>query len=152
DEIWGDRFVSDSALTSRIKSVRRAVGDTGRDQRIIRTIHGRGYRFVAEVVDGAGPPPAEPDPGAARPEAPPARDDEAPPAVRRALRALADLAFGAGVALRVVGGSRDERTDVLHTVADAARRRSFAVGLSAARIEDGNPFACIAEALDEMTH
>src|SRR5215813_7345655 len=45
DEIWGDRFVSESALTSRIKSARRAIGDTGREQRMIKTIHGRGYRF-----------------------------------------------------------------------------------------------------------
>lgn len=51
DEVWGTRFVSESALTSRIKSARRAVGDTGRDQRIVRTVHGRGYRFVAEVDD-----------------------------------------------------------------------------------------------------
>ena len=33
DEVWGTRFVSESALTSRIKSVRQAVGDNGRDQR-----------------------------------------------------------------------------------------------------------------------
>src|SRR5439155_12692700 len=53
DEVWGTRFVSESALTSRIKSAQRAVGDTGHDQRIIRTVHGRGYRFVADVaVDG----------------------------------------------------------------------------------------------------
>ena len=52
DEVWGDRFVSESALTSRIKAARRAVGDNGRDQRVIRTVHGRGYRFVAEVDDG----------------------------------------------------------------------------------------------------
>ena len=51
DEVWGTRFVSESALTSRVKSARRAVGDTGRDQRIIRTVHGRGYRFVAEVQE-----------------------------------------------------------------------------------------------------
>jgi len=38
DQIWGNRFVSESALSSRIKSARRAVGDTGRDQRIIKTI------------------------------------------------------------------------------------------------------------------
>src|SRR4029450_6102714 len=50
DEVWGDRFVSESALTSRIKSARRAIGDTGRDQRAIKTIHSRGYRFVADVV------------------------------------------------------------------------------------------------------
>ncbi|MDH5237861.1 MAG: winged helix-turn-helix domain-containing protein [Acidimicrobiia bacterium] len=49
DAVWGDRFVSESALTSRIKSVRRATGDDGRTQRIIRTVHGHGYSFVAEV-------------------------------------------------------------------------------------------------------
>ena len=54
DEVWGSRFVSESALTSRIKSARRAVGDTGHDQRVIRTVHGRGYRFVAEVETGVG--------------------------------------------------------------------------------------------------
>jgi DNA-binding winged helix-turn-helix (wHTH) protein/tetratricopeptide (TPR) repeat protein len=51
DQIWGDRFVSESALTSRIKLARKACGDTGRDQRIVRTVHGRGYRFVADVVE-----------------------------------------------------------------------------------------------------
>ncbi len=50
DQIWGDRFVSESALTSRIKSARRAIDDTGRDQRAIRTVHGRGYRFVLDVT------------------------------------------------------------------------------------------------------
>jgi pimeloyl-ACP methyl ester carboxylesterase/DNA-binding winged helix-turn-helix (wHTH) protein len=57
DEVWGDRFVSESALTSRIKDARRAVGDDGRRQAVIRTVHGRGYRFVAPVVEvgpGAG--------------------------------------------------------------------------------------------------
>ena len=49
DQIWGNRFVSESALSSRIKSARRAVGDTGRDQRVIKTIYGRGYRFVADA-------------------------------------------------------------------------------------------------------
>ena len=49
DAVWGDRFVSESALTSRIKSARQAVGDDGRQQRVIRTVHGRGYQFVAPV-------------------------------------------------------------------------------------------------------
>ena len=56
DAVWGDRFVSDSAITSRLKAARRAVGDDGRQQRIIATVHGVGYRFVAPVVeDGASP-------------------------------------------------------------------------------------------------
>ena len=49
DDVWGDRFVSESALTSRIKSARRVVGDDGAAQRVIQTVHGRGYRFVAPV-------------------------------------------------------------------------------------------------------
>ena len=52
DHVWGDRFVSESALTTQIKSVRQAVGDDGSLQRIIRTVHGKGYEFVAEVAGG----------------------------------------------------------------------------------------------------
>ena len=49
DLVWGDRFVSESGLTTRIKSVRQAVGDDGARQGVIRTIHGKGYEFVADV-------------------------------------------------------------------------------------------------------
>lgn len=59
DAVWGDHFVSDSALASRISAARAAVGDDGRAQRVIRTVHGRGFQFVAPVVvDVAGEPPA----------------------------------------------------------------------------------------------
>jgi predicted ATPase/DNA-binding winged helix-turn-helix (wHTH) protein len=63
DAVWGSRFVTDSALTSRVKSARRAIGDDGAAQLLIRTQRGRGYRFVgevAEVDDAAGPAPAAP--------------------------------------------------------------------------------------------
>src|SRR3954452_2030354 len=49
DEVWGSRFVSESALATRIRAARAAVGDDGQLQAVIRTVHGRGYRFVAEV-------------------------------------------------------------------------------------------------------
>lgn len=49
DNVWGDQFVSESALTTRIKQVRRAVGDDGRSQHTIKTVHGTGYRFVSPV-------------------------------------------------------------------------------------------------------
>lgn len=49
DQIWGDRFVSESALTSRIKSARQLVGDDGISQRVIKTVHGRGYRWIADI-------------------------------------------------------------------------------------------------------
>ena len=54
DAIWGDRFVSESALTSRVKAARRAVGDDGRAQRVIKTVHARGYQLVAVVREVAG--------------------------------------------------------------------------------------------------
>jgi len=49
DNVWGDRFVSESALTTRIKQARRAVDDDGRSQYAIKTVHGRGYRFIPPV-------------------------------------------------------------------------------------------------------
>jgi pimeloyl-ACP methyl ester carboxylesterase len=49
DSIWGGRFVSESAVTSRIKQARQAIGDNGQVQRLIRTVHGKGYRFVGAV-------------------------------------------------------------------------------------------------------
>lgn len=51
DEVWGDRFVSESALTSRIKAVRQALGDDGSSQRFVQTIRGRIYRFIASVTE-----------------------------------------------------------------------------------------------------
>jgi pimeloyl-ACP methyl ester carboxylesterase/DNA-binding winged helix-turn-helix (wHTH) protein len=53
DNVWGDRCVTASALTSRVKAARRAIGDDGIDQRLIRTVRGIGYRFVAETDERA---------------------------------------------------------------------------------------------------
>jgi DNA-binding winged helix-turn-helix (wHTH) protein/predicted ATPase len=60
DEVWGTRFVSDATVASRVKAARRAIGDDGTAQRLIRTVTGRGYRFVGgvETVDH-GPPARE---------------------------------------------------------------------------------------------
>ncbi len=46
DKVWGGRIVSDSTLTSRINAVRKAIGDSGSDQSLIRTIPRKGLRFV----------------------------------------------------------------------------------------------------------
>jgi predicted ATPase/DNA-binding winged helix-turn-helix (wHTH) protein len=51
DDVWGSRFVSASAVTSRIKSARAATGDDGKTQCVIRTVHGRGFMFVADLDD-----------------------------------------------------------------------------------------------------
>jgi pimeloyl-ACP methyl ester carboxylesterase/DNA-binding winged helix-turn-helix (wHTH) protein len=69
DTVWGSRFVSESALTSRVKAARQAIGDDGRSQRLIRTAHGRGYQFAASVDEAA-----QPDPAASVSPAPPVQE------------------------------------------------------------------------------
>ena len=66
DAVWGGRFVGEAALTSRIKAVRRALGDDGESQRYIRTVRGRGYQFVGALrahhgTDGEPEPQPEPE-------------------------------------------------------------------------------------------
>ena len=49
DKVWDGRIVSESTLTSRINAVRKAIKDTGRDQRLLRTVPRKGFRFVGSV-------------------------------------------------------------------------------------------------------
>jgi DNA-binding winged helix-turn-helix (wHTH) protein len=48
-ELWPDAYVTAASLTRLVKEARRAVGDDGRRQRVIHTMHGFGYRFVAAL-------------------------------------------------------------------------------------------------------
>jgi TolB-like protein len=64
--VWGGRIVSESTLTSRINAARKAIGDNGEVQKLIRTIARKGLRFVGAVrthgddpAHAAGPPPDE---------------------------------------------------------------------------------------------
>lgn len=50
EAVWDNRAVTDSALSSRVKSARQLLGDDGEAQRMIRTVHGKGFRFVGEVT------------------------------------------------------------------------------------------------------
>lgn len=47
--IWDGRIVTDAAISTLVKTVRRSVGDDGKAQRLIRTVHGRGFRFVGPL-------------------------------------------------------------------------------------------------------
>ena len=53
--VWGGRIVSDSTLDSRINAVRKAIGDSGEQQELVRTIPRKGIRFVGEVLQGGKP-------------------------------------------------------------------------------------------------
>ena len=60
EAVWGGRIVSESTLTSRINAARRAVGDSGEDQKLIRTIPRKGLRFVGAVRTRGGEQVVEP--------------------------------------------------------------------------------------------
>ncbi len=66
EQVWPDQFISDAALESAIRGVRRAIGDSGRAQQLIQTRHGHGYRFIADVTIRP-----EPRPGSEAEAAPP---------------------------------------------------------------------------------
>ena len=53
--IWNGRSVSDAALTTRLNVARSAIGDTGEEQRLIKTLPRKGFRFVAAVREAQGP-------------------------------------------------------------------------------------------------
>lgn len=55
DAVWEGRFVSDSTVSTAIKMVRKALGDTGEAQRYIQTLRGRGFQFAAEVTHQSTP-------------------------------------------------------------------------------------------------
>jgi len=73
DAVWGGRNVSESTLTSHINAVRKAIGDTGEEQRLLRTVARKGYRFVGDVRESDGSDMQDPAaPGAAARSAAPA--------------------------------------------------------------------------------
>ena len=53
--IWNGRIVSDAALTTRLNVARSAIGDTGEEQRLIKTLPRKGFRFVGPVQEVQGP-------------------------------------------------------------------------------------------------
>ena len=57
--VWGGRIVSESTLTSRINAARRAVGDSGAQQSLIKTIARKGIRFIGHIEDTQVSSPAE---------------------------------------------------------------------------------------------
>jgi DNA-binding winged helix-turn-helix (wHTH) protein len=59
EHVWPGQFVGDAALNSHIMDIRKALGDDGYGQRLLRTVRGRGYRFVAPV-EVQDPAPAVP--------------------------------------------------------------------------------------------
>ena len=60
--VWNGRIVSDAALTTRLNAARSAIGDSGEEQRLIKTLPRKGFRFVGQVREArevAGPNPGD---------------------------------------------------------------------------------------------
>ena len=76
EKVWNNRIVSEATVAARVKMARKAVGDDGTRQRLVRTVHGKGFRFVGKVAFATAPSRmAIADPP--RP-APPANDHDKP--------------------------------------------------------------------------
>ena len=61
DAVWNGRIISDTALTTRLNAARTAIGDTGEEQRLIKTLPRKGFRFVGSVLEAERPQVATPD-------------------------------------------------------------------------------------------
>ena len=55
DAIWKGRVVSEAALTTRLNAARTAIGDSGEQQRLIRTLPRKGFRFIGAVQEAQRP-------------------------------------------------------------------------------------------------
>src|SRR5262249_42931080 len=53
DAVWQGRIVSESTITSHINAARTAIGDNGQDQKFIRTVARKGFRFVGDVTEAS---------------------------------------------------------------------------------------------------
>jgi DNA-binding winged helix-turn-helix (wHTH) protein len=68
--IWNGRIVSDGALTTRLNVARSAIGDSGDEQRLIKTLPRKGFRFVGTVREAQGPASVAVSPAPAEPAKP----------------------------------------------------------------------------------
>lgn len=102
-QLWRDTFVVDTNLNVLVAELRRALGDTPRDPRLIRTVHGVGYAFCGEVSELAGGAPSPPD-------------------ARRFWLALNDRTFALGEGDNVIG--RDPGCDVWLDAPGVSRRHA----------------------------
>jgi TolB-like protein/Flp pilus assembly protein TadD len=72
--VWNGRIVSDAALTTRLNVARTAIGDSGEEQRLIKTLPRKGFRFIGLVLEARRPaaddPIAQPRPALALPDKP----------------------------------------------------------------------------------
>lgn len=131
EHVWQGRIVSDTTVSSAIKSARKALGDTGENQTYIRTVRGRGFEFVG-AVEKAGN-------GSVQPIVT-IRNDEREPLAQPTLIILPFQSFeGAAELTAIADGLVENLTTILTRVpllAITSRTASFALRDAAVNIED----------------
>ena len=90
EAVWQGRVISEAALSSCVSAARRAIGDSGKDQRRIRTASKRGFRFVGSLDDATPPQTLLADSALSAQEGPAAAVAAAPPQQAPAALALPD--------------------------------------------------------------
>ena len=65
DAVWPGTIVTEAALSRAVMKARKALGDDASNPQVIETVHGQGYRFIADVVERAAERDAAPDPARA---------------------------------------------------------------------------------------
>ena len=143
-ELWPGEHVSESVLPRCITALRKAVGDTATGQRVIQTVHGRGYRFIAPlgIAAGAGAAVGE-EIALAREDAPAesargvfvGRED----AMAKLRAALADVLGGAGRLVLLLGEPGIGKTRTAEEIASDGRRAGALVLTGRCYEGDGAP-------------
>jgi len=107
--IWNGRSVSDAALTTRLNAARTAIGDSGEEQRLIKTLPRKGFRFVGTVREVQRPAGAA---TADNPMEPPKPALTLPDKPSIAILPIhqSELRSGAGIFRRRRGGRHHHRT------------------------------------------
>ena len=151
DQLWPDVFVSETALSSALKDLRRALGDDGISQRVIQTLRRRGYRFAAQVREG----PFAPRPSSAA-ESFAESDGPQPPAFVGRVRELAWLAERLADAARgrprvalVVGEPGIGKSRLLEQLERDPACADFEVITGRCQVEASLPYLPFVEALSE---
>ncbi len=150
ERLWPGEFVSDSALTYCIKAARKAVGDDGAAQRVIATVHRRGYRFVAPVSEHTSPTDPSISSRSSERSSPsservaPAAPAESPfigraPVMATLLRAMATAAGGRGQLVMLAGEPGIGKTRTADELAHLARTRDMRVLIGRCYEGEGAP-------------
>ena len=152
DAVWGDRFVSESALSSRIKSARRAVGDDGQRQALIATVHGRGYRIVVAVREFQGERPAPPAPAAATPSPAPASPTllERDVPLHRLAEAVRAASGGTGRVVCVAGDAGLGKSWLIHHFTEELAGRAVVLVGAADDLTTPRPLGPIRDVIDQL--